>query len=251
MRKTREMMILLVAAGALTAAACGSTAKTTKATAPVKQAVAHEAAPACPVEDPANHVEVKDVEGGVAVDVTTTGDVAALRAKMAARRAYMKAHGKPGPIPTEKKIVEIDGGFRKLILAKDPADVDKLRKHVRSHIMGERGEAGDHHEAAGAPACPIEDKANKVELKDIPGGVAIEVTTTGDAAALRAQMAARAAFLAAHKKGTPKIQTEKKIEEIEGGFRRTIVVKDWQNHPEDVKKLRQGLRHHIGEERGE
>ncbi len=248
----RKTMILLAAAGALAAAGCGSTAATTKTSEPVKQAAAQEMVPACPAKDPANHVEVKDVEGGVAVDVTTTGDVAALRAKMAARRAYMKAHPhKPGPIPTEKKIVEIDGGFRKLILAKNPEDVDKVRKHVRSHILAERAEGDGHAEEAAAPACPIEDKANQVKILDVPGGVAIEVTTTGDAAALRAQMATRLAYLAAHRKGTPKIQTDKKIEEIEGGFRRIITVKDWQNHPEDVKKLRQGIRHHIGEERGE
>lgn len=91
-----------LASAALGVAACSSREAETSAAqqdgstpaAPAEGSTPKEDVPAeaCPTAVPGTSVEARDVEGGAVLEVTTTGDVAAVRARA---RVYAEHHGMP------------------------------------------------------------------------------------------------------------------------------------------------------------
>jgi len=160
------MMRITILASTLALAACGGA----QSEAPPPHA---KAADNCPMSHPGVDVAVSDVEGGIALTLTAGADrVDELRA-MARRMASMHEghmdagggmhghgahemegheHGMGGGEmmmpPATATVTDVDGGVRVVLTAKDPANVDKLRTHVRHHAQ--RMRAGE---------CPMMDKA--------------------------------------------------------------------------------------------
>ncbi len=139
----------------------------------------------CPMQLAGTKVEAMDVEGGVALSFTTTGDVAALRervrhmaehhAKKAEHHAKMMAehHGEPksahAKLPgASVSAKDTDGGAMLEFVPKDAAELEALRAGVRekatrlaagdcpmqAHGNKPEGQAGcPHHQGAGECSC--------------------------------------------------------------------------------------------------
>jgi pyruvate/2-oxoglutarate dehydrogenase complex dihydrolipoamide acyltransferase (E2) component len=124
----------------------------------------------CPTAVPGATIRATDVEGGVALEVTTTGDVEAVRERaraMAARherhasdpsaampgRGGGTMHGPHGPhggpmmhgdghvmARAAVRVEEVDAGARIVFTPRDPEDLEAMRTHARR--MAERMAAG-------------------------------------------------------------------------------------------------------------
>jgi hypothetical protein len=115
----------------------------------------------CPLAVAGTGVAVADVDGGVEVRFTTTGDVGEVRRRVA-HMAGMHAHHatRPGaPMPAaDARVDDIDGGARIVLTPKDPAQLAVLRGHARAH--GQQMAAGRcpmmsaDAETAETPASP-------------------------------------------------------------------------------------------------
>jgi hypothetical protein len=135
----------------------------------------HDMKGSCPMAVPNTTARAEDVEGGVALAFTTTGDVAELRkrvAHMAEMHGHMaEMHQKMMP-HSQVRSEEIEGGARLVFTPEDPAKLDELREHARKRaekmkngecpMMAMHGEHGGHepqgehegHEALGGHAHP-------------------------------------------------------------------------------------------------
>jgi hypothetical protein len=107
----------------------------------------------CPMEVVGTKVTAADVENGVALDFTTTGDVAELRSRVATRAAVhdqMPCSGNAAPRggglgrnqPPASSVTEseIDRGARLVFTPKEPGELARLREFV--HHRAETMQAG-------------------------------------------------------------------------------------------------------------
>jgi hypothetical protein len=94
-------------------------------------------------------VAAEDVEGGVALRFTTSGDVAELRRRVATRAAmHAQMHAgagmgrgpgagrgpaRPEMMVSDAKAEEVDDGSRVVFMPRDPTRLDALRAEVRAH----------------------------------------------------------------------------------------------------------------------
>lgn len=112
---------------------------------------------ACPMQVTGTKVDAENIEGGVALEFTTTGDVDTLRQHVASMAEMHNRHHGQGMAPTEQQAggrrmpmstatsKEVDNGARILLTARNQADVARLRQFVRR--------MADHMAAAGS--CPM------------------------------------------------------------------------------------------------
>jgi hypothetical protein len=127
----------------------------------------------CPMKVPGVTVSTSEVEGGVSVVFTTTGDVSDLRARVR-RMAEMHEHmggmhhgggaakpgmmrgcmmGKAGGMHAATATVEdVEGGARLILVPKDAADLPALRAHVQQ--CRDRMEKGECPMMGGRDAEP-------------------------------------------------------------------------------------------------
>jgi hypothetical protein len=124
----------------------------------------------------------EDVDGGVAMAFTTTGDVAELRRRVAhmaemhgshpgGGHGMMMGEGHPGGMmgegmkmpPATARSEDIEGGARIVFTPKDPADLAALREQTRRHAeqmaSGQCPMMAMHAGAEAAPAAPSEPPA--------------------------------------------------------------------------------------------
>ncbi len=98
----------------------------------------------CPMEVAGATVTPDDVEGGVALAFTTSGgDVAELRQRVWRMGAMHNQDHAPGGMMMEgggmtmpaatATVAHIEGGARVVLRPNDPAQLDALRDHVRTH----------------------------------------------------------------------------------------------------------------------
>jgi hypothetical protein len=112
-------------------------------------ACTHQAPPAstttttscsCPMHAAGTPATEVDVEGGAAIELKTTGDVAALRAH-AHKMAEMSEHcacpmmATMQSVPSTATVEDTEGGARITYKPKDPAQLDALRANVRMHAQ--------------------------------------------------------------------------------------------------------------------
>ncbi len=95
---------------------------------------------ACPMHAAGTTATEVDVEGGAALELKTTGDVAGLRAH-AHKMADMNEHcacpmmSKMQSVPSTATVEDTEGGARITYKPKDPAQLDALRANVRMHAQ--------------------------------------------------------------------------------------------------------------------
>ena len=112
----------------------------------------------CPLQLQGTTATVEDVDGGVAIRFTTTGDVAELRRRVTERVAWHTAGPHPGMGPgrgmgqggrgagrgapvmahqemmaADARVEEVEGGARMVFTPPDPARLEALRSEVRAH----------------------------------------------------------------------------------------------------------------------
>lgn len=148
MRKLR--FVSLIAVGF----ACGSSTTKSQTTASAPPPAAQQAGQ-CPMKEMAGaKVTATDTSDGVAVEFTTTGDLAALRAhvrKLADMHNGMEMHHDGDMhagmgsgmkmVPSRATVEDISGGARIVLVPNDPAQLADLRSHVREHAaMMNKGE---------------------------------------------------------------------------------------------------------------
>lgn len=94
----RNLPRVLVAAAFLAIAACGGSKPASSSSAPAAASATDD--PSCPVTVPGTSVSVEDTATGAALVFVTTGDVAAVRQRVAALAGmHNDHHGKMGPLP--------------------------------------------------------------------------------------------------------------------------------------------------------
>lgn len=96
------------------------------------------ASPECPLQIPGTTVTSADVEGGVALAFTTlTGDAAELRRRVQRMTETHHQHHTGGVMgmgpPSTASSEDIEGGARLILKPQDPAQLEALRQHARSH----------------------------------------------------------------------------------------------------------------------
>lgn len=132
----------------------------------------HATTEACPTAVAGATVRAADVEGGAALEVTTTGDVESVRTRARAMAEHhsrqshdpgtapMRRHGpgsmgdhqgpRRGPMmhddahvmaDAEIRVEDLDGGARLVFMPRDPGDLDAVRTHARR--LAERMAQGD------------------------------------------------------------------------------------------------------------
>jgi hypothetical protein len=137
------------------------TASTAPAAAPAEEpgdgVTSHE----CPMQVPGTTVTASDVEGGVALAFTTHGgDVAELRERVQRMTETHHQHHSGGVMgmapPSTAASEDIEGGARLVLKPQDPAQLEALREHARTHAA--RMAEGDcpmmSHLGSGASAPP-------------------------------------------------------------------------------------------------
>ena len=92
----------------------------------------------CPMDVSGTQVATEDIDGGIAIVFTTTGDVADLRARVSHLAEMHKdheghEHGHEMPAADAAES-DVDGGARVELEAADAASVDALRDHVKEHV---------------------------------------------------------------------------------------------------------------------
>jgi hypothetical protein len=162
------LLASLVAVGTLACGSSGTKSQPTTASAPPP--AQHEAGQCDMKEMAGAKVNATDTANGIAVEFTTSGDVAALRThvhKMADMHNGMapheggemhggmgsgEMHGGMGSggmhemhgmkmVPSRATVEDIDGGARIVLVPNDPAQLADLRTHVREHAaMMAKGE---------------------------------------------------------------------------------------------------------------
>jgi hypothetical protein len=119
----------------------------------------------CPMLPAGTQIAVADTDGGVTVTFTTTGDVAALRARvrdMAAMHEHKMAGGSHDMgsgeehmmmPPSHAVTADVDGGERVTLTPADPSQLDALRTAVQHHAeMMKNGDCPMMHHMGGEPA---------------------------------------------------------------------------------------------------
>lgn len=159
------LLASLLAVGTVACGSSGTKSQSTTASAPPP--AQHEAGHCDMKEMAGAKVNATDTANGIAVEFTTTGDVAALRThihKMADMHNGMamheggEMHGGMGSgdmhggmgsgemhgmkmVPSKATVEDIDGGARIVLVPNDPAQLADLRTHVREHAaMMAKGE---------------------------------------------------------------------------------------------------------------
>ena len=106
----------------------------------------------CPMGVPGTQIAVADVDGGIGVTFTTSGDVADLRARVhpmaemhasrvSGEHAGMMSGMHMQMVPSRAVAEDIDGGARVVLTPNDPAQLDALRAQANQHAdMMRRGE---------------------------------------------------------------------------------------------------------------
>ena len=97
--------------------------------------------PPCAFEVAGTDATFKNVEGGIAVDFVTSGDVQELRRRVHGRTAYGQAHPQPTPFKMHKKVEDIENGVRLIVLADDAQNADKLRAGVTKKLNAAKQKA--------------------------------------------------------------------------------------------------------------
>ena len=163
--KTQAMIGMATVAVTALLGACGAnkgartepmTASTAPAAAPTEEpndaVTSHE----CPMQIPATTVTSSNVEGGVALAFTTHGgDVAELRARVQRMTETHHQHHSGSVMgmapPSTASSEDIEGGARLVLKPQDPAQLEALREHARTHAA--RMAEGDcpEHAAAAVP----------------------------------------------------------------------------------------------------
>jgi hypothetical protein len=109
----------------------------------------------CPMHVAGTTVAASDVEGGVALDFTSTGDVSELRDRVRHMAEMHNTHHASGDVaeaheehgegdeagahaclmmpPATASVSELEGGVRLSLLATDPADITALRERAHAH----------------------------------------------------------------------------------------------------------------------
>jgi len=96
----------------------------------------------CPMDVAGTQVATEDIDGGIAIVFTTTGDVADLRARVSHLAEMHKEHAQDGEhehegheMPAAGAVEsDVEGGARLELKAADAATVDALRAHVKEHV---------------------------------------------------------------------------------------------------------------------
>lgn len=110
----------------------------------------HDMAGTCPMKVEGTSVRSEEVEGGIAMVFTTTGDQAELRRRVAdMAKMHDEHHGQGGGgmgkmPPSTARAEDVEGGARLVFVPRDPADLTALVEHVR-----------DHADAMASGRCPM------------------------------------------------------------------------------------------------
>lgn len=119
----------------------------------------------CPMQVPGTTVASEDVDGGVALAFTTSsGDVSELQRRVThMAEMHNQRHAAGGMMPAATASAEnVDGGARIVLRPSDPAQLDALREHARTHAeqmshgacpMMDEGGGGMHGDGASSPAA--------------------------------------------------------------------------------------------------
>lgn len=95
----------------------------------------------CPMQVEGTTVRAEDVDGGVALVFTTTGDVAELRRRVAhMAEMHERRHGEgkggmmgAGMMAATARTEHVEGGAKLVLTADDPENVAALRQRLRQH----------------------------------------------------------------------------------------------------------------------
>jgi hypothetical protein len=143
-QRTIGMAAVVVVAGLLGACTKNGaqtpppTASTAPAAAPTAEPGDNVASHECPMQIPGTTVTSSNVEGGVALAFTTNGgDVAELRERVQRMTETHHQHHTGGVMgmapPSTASSEDIEGGARLVLKPQDPAQLEALREHARTH----------------------------------------------------------------------------------------------------------------------
>lgn len=184
----RVLSRVMIAALVVGAVACGGSKGTAGTTTTAEREPMED--PTCPVTIPGTSVAVEDTATGAAMVFVTTGDVAALRERVAALAAmHNEHHGKMGALPDGS-----EGGSGGHVHGGHEG-------HAGMEHGGEggahEGHAGMDHGAHAGHAGGMIGVHSKAEVVEIEGGVRLElVVGASDVAAIQAELRQHAAHLA-------------------------------------------------------
>lgn len=140
--KTQAMIGTATVTVAALLGACGAkssaqsepvTASTAPAAAPTEEPGEEVASHECPMQVPGTTVTSSNVEGGVALAFTTQGgDVAELRERVQRMTETHPEHHS-GTVMSTASSEEIESGARLVLKPQDPAQLEALREHARTH----------------------------------------------------------------------------------------------------------------------
>lgn len=180
-------LALAALAAALTLAACGGSSTPAASTTPPAARSGDD--PTCPVSVPGTSVSVEDTATGAAFVFVTTGDVAAVRERVAALAAmHNDHHGKMGPLP--------DGNE-----AAAGHDHGAMHGGHAGHGGGGAGEGdhaghGEHAGHGGGSMGQMIGVHSKAEAVEIDGGARLVLTVgANDVAALQDELRKHAQHL--------------------------------------------------------
>ena len=145
--KTLTMIGMTTMAAATLLGACGAnsgaqsepmTASTAPAAAPTEEPGEEITSHECPMQVPGTTVTSSNVEGGVALAFTTHGgDVAELRERVQRMTETHHQHHSGGVMgmapPSTASSEDIEGGVLLVFKPQDPAQLEALREHARTH----------------------------------------------------------------------------------------------------------------------
>ena len=114
------------------------TASTAPAAAPTEEPGERVASQECPMQVPGTTVTASNVEGGVALAFTTqSGEVAELRERVQRLTEAHHPHHSGAVMgmapPSTASAEEIESGARLVFRPQDPAQLEALREHARTH----------------------------------------------------------------------------------------------------------------------
>lgn len=88
----------------------------------------------CPMVEQGWKVAAKDIQGGIELDFTTTGNPMGVRARVHQLEAQHNHVPAAGVVPSKAEAQDTSNGARLVVVAEDPARVDDLRNQMRARV---------------------------------------------------------------------------------------------------------------------